>query len=79
MFQLVEFDVLASDQVKDSTGSSYDDVRRALLEHLDVFLLGNASIDHLGLEPIEVFLESVEFLLDLESQFSGVCEHDCTD
>lgn len=74
-----EREVLLTDKLKDTAGSSHNDVRRLKsLEKLDVILDGLTTVNYISADVLHVLCESDELVLDLVSELAGVTEDDGT-
>ena len=75
VLQLAQVEVVATDQRQKATWSTYEDLRRILLQLLDVLGDGLSTVHDINIYFRQVLSEPVILLLDLESQFSGVTHH----
>lgn len=74
--ELVQFHVTAFDQVKNSAWGSNDYVRWSEVEFDSVLIDGDSSEICIATEIAEVLSKSLEFLVNLESELSGVSKNE---
>jgi len=65
--ELVQLQVLLTQQTQYATWSANEDVRTVVPQHITVLGNGHAAIDNSSLHVLEVLCKSIEFVLDLVS------------
>lgn len=74
--EIIEFQIFSARQSQDSTWGSNHDVRSLLwvFQQLDIVVNWDTTVESGTSDLLQVFCESIEFLLDLVRQLSGVAQ-----
>lgn len=72
----IKLQILSADQGQDSSGGTNHDMRSCfwVLQKLNVIINWDTTVESGTSDLLEVFCESIEFLLDLIGELSGVAQ-----